>query len=39
MEQSMDQLMGKLVKAKAIMDKTEGIKTAPSRNLPQSRKS
>lgn len=37
MEQSMDQLMGKLVKAKAIMDKTEGIKTTPSRNLPQSR--
>lgn len=37
MEQSMDQLMGKLVKAKAIMDKTEGIKPAPSRNLPQSR--
>jgi hypothetical protein len=33
----MDKLMDKLVMAKAIMDKTEGLKSAPSRNLPQSR--
>lgn len=33
----MEQLMSKLGMAKAIMDKTEGVKSTQSRNLPQSR--